>query len=165
MIKGLEFEKAGAVPPAQPGDSDEQFAFIDMLTQTLEKEPGKWAKIAASVRGVTEETTTGVHRLYHYSAEGVLPFPAMNVNDAVTKSKFDNKYGTRHSVIDGLNRGTDMLIGGKKALVCGYGDVGKGVSEERRAELTERLEEDYSDLELTVYEGGQEVYDYLVSLE
>ncbi|AWB81395.1 adenosylhomocysteinase [Corynebacterium yudongzhengii] len=129
VIKGREFELAGAVPPTQEGDPDEYIAFTNMLREVLEKEPEKWTRLAESIKGVTEETTTGVHRLYHFAAEGALPFPAMNVNDAVTKSKFDNKYGTRHSVIDGLNRGTDMLIGGKKALVCGYGDVGKGVSE------------------------------------
>ncbi|WIM68266.1 adenosylhomocysteinase [Corynebacterium breve] len=129
VIKGLEFELAGAVPSAQDADSDEQIAFYAMLAETLKSENGKWGKIAESVKGVTEETTTGVHRLYHFAKEGTLPFPAMNVNDAVTKSKFDNRYGTRHSVIDGLNRGTDMLIAGKKALVCGYGDVGKGVAE------------------------------------
>ncbi|AIT60445.1 adenosylhomocysteinase [Corynebacterium doosanense] len=129
VIKGREFEQAGAVPPAQESDSDEEVAFFNMLREVLETEKNKWTAIAESVQGVTEETTTGVHRLYHFAQEGTLPFPAMNVNDAVTKSKFDNRYGTRHSVIDGLNRGTDMLIGGKKALVCGYGDVGKGVAE------------------------------------
>ena len=129
VIKGSEFENAGAVPSAADTDSDEQVAFFNMLRETLAAEPQKWTETAKSVKGVTEETTTGVHRLYHFANEGTLPFPAMNVNDAVTKSKFDNRYGTRHSVIDGLNRGTDMLIGGKKALVCGYGDVGKGVAE------------------------------------
>ncbi|WP_257162237.1 adenosylhomocysteinase [Corynebacterium cystitidis] len=129
VIKGMEFEKAGAVPSPQDGDSEEQVVFYAMLKRTLEEGGNKWTKTAESVKGVTEETTTGVHRLYHFAKEGTLPFPAMNVNDAVTKSKFDNRYGTRHSVIDGLNRGTDMLIAGKKALVCGYGDVGKGVAE------------------------------------
>ncbi|MEJ4091319.1 adenosylhomocysteinase [Corynebacterium sanguinis] len=129
VIKGMEFEKAGAVPNSQPGDSDEQVAFYSMLSETLAADSGVWTATAAAVKGVTEETTTGVHRLYHFAREGILPFPAMNVNDAVTKSKFDNRYGTRHSVIDGINRGTDVLIAGKKALVCGYGDVGKGVAE------------------------------------
>ena len=129
VIKGAEFENAGAVPSNDDTDSDEQVAFYAMLRETLAAEPQKWTLTAEAVKGVTEETTTGVHRLYHFANEGTLPFPAMNVNDAVTKSKFDNRYGTRHSVIDGLNRGTDMLIGGKKALVCGYGDVGKGVAE------------------------------------
>ncbi|MCT1449901.1 adenosylhomocysteinase [Corynebacterium sp. p3-SID1194] len=129
VIKGAEFENAGAVPSAADTDSDEQVAFFNMLRETLAEDSTKWTETAKNVKGVTEETTTGVHRLYHFANEGTLPFPAMNVNDAVTKSKFDNRYGTRHSVIDGLNRGTDMLIGGKKALVCGYGDVGKGVAE------------------------------------
>lgn len=129
VIKGAEFENAGAVPSASDTDSDEQVAFFAMLRETLAEDASKWTETAKNVKGVTEETTTGVHRLYHFANEGTLPFPAMNVNDAVTKSKFDNRYGTRHSVIDGLNRGTDMLIGGKKALVCGYGDVGKGVAE------------------------------------
>ncbi|MGD7002990.1 adenosylhomocysteinase [Corynebacterium halotolerans] len=129
VIKGREYEQAGVVPPSEENDPDEFIAFMNMLRTTLDEDNQKWSRIAESVQGVTEETTTGVHRLYHFAKEGVLPFPAMNVNDAVTKSKFDNKYGTRHSVIDGINRGTDMLIGGKKALICGYGDVGKGVAE------------------------------------
>ncbi|WJY67488.1 adenosylhomocysteinase [Corynebacterium auris] len=129
VIKGSEFERAGAVPEPQPGDADEQVAFYAMLREVLATDNTKWQCIADQVKGVTEETTTGVHRLYHFAKEGILPFPAMNVNDAVTKSKFDNRYGTRHSVVDGINRGTDVLIAGKKALVCGYGDVGKGVAE------------------------------------
>lgn len=129
VIKGMEFEDAGLVPPAEESDSDEFIAFKDMLRASLEKDAGRWHRIAKSVKGVTEETTTGVHRLYHFAEQGVLPFPAMNVNDAVTKSKFDNKYGTRHSLLDGINRGTDMLVGGKNVLVCGYGDVGKGCAE------------------------------------
>lgn len=129
VIKGTEFEKAGAVPQPQEGDSDEQIAFFNMLREVLAEDSTRWTTTAREVKGVTEETTTGVHRLYHFAKEGLLPFPAMNVNDAVTKSKFDNRYGTRHSVIDGINRATDVLIGGKRALVCGYGDVGKGVAE------------------------------------
>ncbi|AKF26781.1 S-adenosyl-L-homocysteine hydrolase [[Brevibacterium] flavum] len=129
VIRGREYERAGLVPPAEANDSDEYIAFLGMLREVLAAEPGKWGKIAEAVKGVTEETTTGVHRLYHFAEEGVLPFPAMNVNDAVTKSKFDNKYGTRHSLIDGINRATDMLMGGKNVLVCGYGDVGKGCAE------------------------------------
>lgn len=129
VIRGREYEQAGLVPPAEVNDSDEYIAFLGMLREVLAAEPGKWGKIAEAVKGVTEETTTGVHRLYHFAEEGVLPFPAMNVNDAVTKSKFDNKYGTRHSLIDGINRATDMLMGGKNVLVCGYGDVGKGCAE------------------------------------
>ncbi|APT88412.1 S-adenosyl-L-homocysteine hydrolase [Corynebacterium frankenforstense DSM 45800] len=129
VIKGVEFEQAGAVPPADATDSDEEIAFKDMLRGALEKDGERWRRAAAEIRGVTEETTTGVHRLYHFAQENLLPFPAMNVNDAVTKSKFDNKYGTRHSLIDGINRATDMLIGGKNVLICGYGDVGKGCAE------------------------------------
>ncbi|MBB1051040.1 adenosylhomocysteinase [Dietzia sp. CW19] len=129
VIKGKEFEQAGAVPSDDSAWSAEEKVFHALLRESVSAHPGKYTAIAESVQGVTEETTTGVHRLYHFHAEGVLPFPAINVNDAVTKSKFDNKYGTRHSLLDGINRGTDALIGGKKALVCGYGDVGKGCAE------------------------------------
>ncbi|AVM64767.1 adenosylhomocysteinase [Dietzia cinnamea] len=129
VIKGKEFEQAGAVPSDDASWSAEEKVFHALLRESVPANPGKYTAIAESVKGVTEETTTGVHRLYHFHSEGVLPFPAMNVNDAVTKSKFDNKYGTRHSLLDGINRGTDALIGGKKALVCGYGDVGKGCAE------------------------------------
>lgn len=129
VIKGMEFEQAGAVPEAQETDSDEYTAFLGMLRGTLAEDAGRWTRTAAAVQGVTEETTTGVLRLYHFAEQGLLPFPAMNVNDAVTKSKFDNRYGTRHSLIDGINRATDILIGGKNVLICGYGDVGKGSAE------------------------------------
>src|SRR5699024_9779887 len=103
--------------------------FLGLLRASLAADASKWTAIAESVKGVTEETTTGVLRLYQFAAAGELAFPAINVNDSVTKSKFDNKYGTRHSLVDGINRGTDVLIGGKTALVCGYGDVGKGCAE------------------------------------
>ncbi|MCH6196495.1 adenosylhomocysteinase [Corynebacterium mastitidis] len=129
VITGCEYERAGAVPEDAPGDSDEERAFRAMLRRVLAQDARRWGRVAETVRGVTEETTTGVHRLYHYAERGALPFPAMNVNDAVTKSKFDNKYGTRHSLIDGINRATDMLMGGKNVLICGYGDVGKGCAE------------------------------------
>lgn len=129
VIRGRQYEEAGVVPPVEDDDSDEFVAFKEMLRRVLAEQPDLWTRVAEAVKGVTEETTTGVHRLYHFAEEGVLPFPAMNVNDAVTKSKFDNKYGTRHSLLDGLNRGTDMLLGGKNVLVCGYGDVGKGSAE------------------------------------
>ena len=129
VIKGKEYEAAGLVPEPTDEDSDEHQAFLGMLARTFENDRGMWTAVAETVRGVTEETTTGVHRLYHFVEQGVLPFPAMNVNDAVTKSKFDNRYGTRHSLLDGINRATDMLIGGKNVLVCGYGDVGKGCAE------------------------------------
>ncbi|EOM75373.1 adenosylhomocysteinase [Rhodococcus rhodnii] len=130
VLKGKQFEKAGVVPPTDDDhDSDEYKVFLSLLRRSLEETPGKWTAVAESVRGVTEETTTGVLRLYQVAASGELAFPAINVNDSVTKSKFDNKYGTRHSLIDGINRGTDVLIGGKKVLICGYGDVGKGCAE------------------------------------
>ena len=129
VLRGAQYEKAGVVPPAEDDDSDEWKVFLGVLRDRFETDKTKWTKIAESVKGVTEETTTGVLRLYQFAAAGELAFPAINVNDSVTKSKFDNKYGTRHSLIDGINRGTDVLIGGKKVLICGYGDVGKGCAE------------------------------------
>ncbi|QRY42939.1 adenosylhomocysteinase [Mycolicibacterium boenickei] len=129
VLRGAEYEKAGVVPPAEEEDSAEWKVFLSLVRRRFETEKDKWTKIAASVKGVTEETTTGVLRLYQFAAAGELAFPAINVNDSVTKSKFDNKYGTRHSLVDGINRGTDALIGGKKVLICGYGDVGKGCAE------------------------------------
>ncbi len=129
VLRGAQFEKAGLVPPADADHSAEYTVFLDLLRESLEADKTKWSVIADSVKGVTEETTTGVLRLYQFAAAGELVFPAINVNDSVTKSKFDNKYGTRHSLIDGINRGTDVLIGGKKVLICGYGDVGKGCAE------------------------------------
>ena len=124
--KGKEWEAAGAVPATTDEDAEEFQVFKALVRRTLTQDPQKWTTIAAQVKGVTEETTTGVHRLYELAKSGELLFPAINVNDSVTKSKFDNKYGCRHSVIDGLNRATDVLIGGKVAVICGYGDVGKG---------------------------------------
>src|SRR5271163_5021729 len=132
--KGAEYEAAGAVPSAGEDDSEEWLVILDELRNSLADHPGKWTKAAAEIKGVTEETTTGVHRLYEMHKAGSLKFPAINVNDSVTKSKFDNKYGCRHSLIDGINRGTDVLIGGKVALVCGYGDVGKGCAESLRGQ-------------------------------
>ena len=132
--RGAEFERAGAVPPPGPADSDEYRVVLALLERSLSEDPGRWTKIASGIRGVTEETTTGVHRLYQMQEAGTLLFPAINVNDAVTKSKFDNRYGCRHSLIDGIKRGTDVLIGGKVAVVCGYGDVGKGCSESLRGQ-------------------------------
>ncbi|MBF6131908.1 adenosylhomocysteinase [Nocardia otitidiscaviarum] len=129
VLRGAQFEKAGVVPPADENHSAEYTVFLNLLRERFETDKGKWTAIAESVKGVTEETTTGVLRLYQFAAAGELSFPAINVNDSVTKSKFDNKYGTRHSLIDGINRGTDVLIGGKKVLICGYGDVGKGCAE------------------------------------
>ena len=129
VLRGAQYEKAGVVPPAEEDDSAEWKVFLNLVRERFETDKTKWTKIAESVQGVTEETTTGVLRLYQFAAAGELVFPAINVNDSVTKSKFDNKYGTRHSLIDGINRGTDVLIGGKKVLICGYGDVGKGCAE------------------------------------
>ncbi|WP_322859659.1 adenosylhomocysteinase [Mycobacterium europaeum] len=129
VLRGAQYEKAGVVPPAEEDDPTEWKVFLDLLRKRFETDKDKWTKISESVKGVTEETTTGVLRLYQFAAAGDLAFPAINVNDSVTKSKFDNKYGCRHSLIDGINRGTDVLIGGKKVLVCGYGDVGKGCAE------------------------------------
>ena len=126
--KGTEWEKAGQVPPTTEDDSEEFSVFKALVRKTLAEDPTKWTKIGEQIQGVTEETTTGVHRLYELSRADELLFPAINVNDSVTKSKFDNKYGTRHSVLDGLNRATDVLVGGKVAVVAGYGDVGKGVA-------------------------------------
>jgi len=134
VLRGTQYEKAGVVPPAEDDDSAEWKVFLNLVRTRFETEKDKWTKIAEAVKGVTEETTTGVLRLYQFEAAGDLPFPAINVNDSVTKSKFDNKYGTRHSLIDGINRGTDVLIGGKAALVCGYGDVGKGCAEALKAQ-------------------------------
>jgi adenosylhomocysteinase len=132
--KGTEFEKAGAVPATDDNDPDEWKVFLEVLRASTAADNSKWTTIGAGIRGVTEETTTGVLRLYQLAAAGELLFPAINVNDAVTKSKFDNRYGIRHSLIDGINRGTDVLIGGKVAVVCGYGDVGKGAAESLRGQ-------------------------------
>ncbi len=134
VLRGKQFEKAGVVPPTEDDDSDEHKVFLDLLGRSLAASGSKWTEISDAIKGVTEETTTGVLRLYQFAAAGELAFPAINVNDSVTKSKFDNKYGTRHSLIDGINRGTDVLIGGKAALVCGYGDVGKGCAEALRGQ-------------------------------
>ena len=127
--KGVEFEKAGVVPDAKEGDNEEWVAILDVLRRNLPKDPQKWTAIANAIQGVTEETTTGVHRLYHMEKEGSLLFPAMNVNDSVTKSKFDNLYGCRESLLDGIKRATDVMIAGKIAVVLGYGDVGKGCAQ------------------------------------
>jgi len=132
--KGVEFERLGAVPDPASAGSEEFQIVLELLGRSLEEDPRRFHRIAAGVQGVTEETTTGVHRLYQFAEREALLFPAINVNDAVTKSKFDNKYGCRHSLIDGLNRATDVLIGGKLAVVCGYGDVGKGCAEALRGQ-------------------------------
>jgi adenosylhomocysteinase len=132
--KGVEFEAAGAVPATTENDNHEYSIILDTLRASLASDPQRFTRIASEIRGVTEETTTGVARLYKLAKEGTLLFPAINVNDAVTKSKFDNKYGIRHSLVDGLNRATDVMLGGKLALVCGYGDVGKGAAETLRGQ-------------------------------
>ncbi len=132
--KGVEYERAGAVPDPASADSEEGRVVLELLRRSLDDDPQRFERIAAGIRGVTEETTTGVHRLYQFAEQGNLLFPAINVNDSVTKSKFDNKYGCRHSLIDGINRATDVLIGGKLAVVCGYGDVGKGCAEALRGQ-------------------------------
>ncbi|TDB73020.1 adenosylhomocysteinase [Micromonospora sp. KC721] len=132
--KGVEFEKAGVVPPVESADSEEYAVILELLHRSLAEDAQRWTRVASTIKGVTEETTTGVHRLYEMHRAGTLLFPAINVNDSVTKSKFDNKYGCRHSLIDGINRATDVLIGGKMAVVLGYGDVGKGCAESLRGQ-------------------------------
>jgi adenosylhomocysteinase len=132
--KGVEFETAGAVPQPADGDSEEYRVVIRTLDASLAEDPQRFTRMAAGIRGVSEETTNGVKRLYKLAVDGTLLFPAINVNDSVTKSKFDNKYGIRHSLLDGLNRATDVMIGGKLAVVCGYGDVGKGAVEALRGQ-------------------------------
>jgi adenosylhomocysteinase len=132
--KGVEYEKAGAVPDPESAENDEQRVVLSTLQRSLEQDADRFTRMARNIQGVTEETTTGVHRLYQFAATGDLLFPAINVNDSVTKSKFDNLYGCRHSLIDGINRATDVMIGGKVAVVCGYGDVGKGCAESLRGQ-------------------------------
>ena len=132
--KGAEFEKAGAVPDPESADSEELQVILRVLQRSLEEDGERWTKIGEGIKGVTEETTTGVMRLYQMQETGDLLFPAINVNDSVTKSKFDNLYGCRHSLIDGINRATDVMIGGKVAVICGYGDVGKGCAESLRGQ-------------------------------
>jgi adenosylhomocysteinase len=132
--QGTEFEKAGAVPDPASADSEEFRVVLGLLQRSLQEDPQRWTKIGEGVLGVTEETTTGVHRLYELAKRGELLFPAINVNDSVTKSKFDNLYGCRHSLVDGINRATDVMLAGKTAVVCGYGDVGKGSAASLRAQ-------------------------------
>ena len=132
--KGKEFEAAGVVPLADEDTSEEYAVVLETLRRSLTEDPQRWTTIAAGIKGVTEETTTGVHRLYEMLREGALLFPAINVNDSVTQSKFDNKYGCRHSLVDGINRATDTMIGGKVAVVCGFGDVGKGSADSLRGQ-------------------------------
>jgi len=132
--KGVEFEKAGAVPDPSTAESEEFKVFLTLLQKSLAEDPQRWTNVAADIKGVSEETTTGVHRLYELAKTGDLLFPAINVNDSVTKSKFDNLYGCRHSLVDGINRAVDVMLAGKTAVVCGFGDVGKGSAESLRAQ-------------------------------
>jgi adenosylhomocysteinase len=132
--KGFEYEAAGAVPGDESAGSEEEKVILQLLRDSIAAQPKRFTEMAPGIKGVTEETTTGVHRLYEMFANGTLLFPAINVNDSVTKSKFDNLYGCRHSLIDGLNRATDVMIGGKAAVICGFGDVGKGCAESLRGQ-------------------------------
>jgi adenosylhomocysteinase len=132
--RGTEYEQAGAVPDPEQAESEEFRVFLSLLQRSLAEDPNRWTRIGQGIKGVTEETTTGVNRLYQLADAGKLLFPAINVNDSVTKSKFDNLYGCRHSLIDGINRATDVMIGGKVAVVCGYGDVGKGCADSLRGQ-------------------------------
>ena len=131
---GVQYEADGAVPDVASAENPEHAVILGLLTRSLQEDSQRFTRMAAEIKGVTEETTTGVHRLYQFADQGKLLFPAINVNDSVTKSKFDNKYGCRHSLIDGINRATDVLIGGKVTVVCGYGDVGKGCAESLRGQ-------------------------------
>jgi adenosylhomocysteinase len=132
--RGAEYEAAGAVPDPAQAESEEFQVFLGLLQRSLERDPQRWSRVADGIKGVTEETTTGVLRLYQMQEAGTLRFPAINVNDSVTKSKFDNLYGCRHSLVDGINRATDVMLAGKVAVVCGYGDVGKGCAESLRGQ-------------------------------
>ena len=132
--KGVEFEAAGAVPDPSTADNHEFSIILETLQRTIAEDAQRWTNVAADIKGVTEETTTGVHRLYEFARDGKLLFPAINVNDSVTKSKFDNLYGCRHSLVDGINRAVDVMLAGKTAVVCGFGDVGKGSAESLRAQ-------------------------------
>jgi len=134
LHKGVEYEKAGAVPSPDSTDNEEMQVVLRLLTRVLGEDPQRWTRVAADIKGVTEETTTGVNRLYQMQHNGTLLFPAINVNDSVTKSKFDNLYGCRHSLVDGIFRATDVMLAGKTAVVCGYGDVGKGSAASLRAQ-------------------------------
>jgi adenosylhomocysteinase len=134
LHKGREFELAGAVPDPSTGETDEEKVFLALLQASVAEHPNRYTELSDGILGVTEETTTGVHRLYELAKDGKLLFPAINVNDSVTKSKFDNLYGCRHSLLDGLNRATDVMVAGKRAVVCGYGDVGKGSADSLRGQ-------------------------------
>jgi adenosylhomocysteinase len=132
--KGHEFEESGSVPDPSTADNEELAIVLALLARIQKEDPRRWRRIAPAIRGVSEETTTGVHRLYEMERAGRLLFPAINVNDSVTKSKFDNTYGCRHSIVDGLNRATDVMLAGKVAVVCGFGEVGKGCAQALRGQ-------------------------------
>src|SRR5437870_3967961 len=134
VLRGAEYEAAGSVPAPSEADSDEFKVFLGLLQRSLKEDAKRWTRASEGIIGVSEETTTGVHRLYDLQAKGKLTFPAINVNDAVTKSKFDNLYGCRHSLLDGINRATDVMMAGKVAVICGYGDVGKGCAASLRGQ-------------------------------
>src|SRR5207302_270566 len=135
LHQGVACEGKGRVPEFKPSDEPEEWGVIlNLLRKELARDPQRWTRVATKIKGVSEETTTGVHRLYQMMQTGTLLFPAINVNDSVTKSKFDNIYGCRHSVIDGLNRATDVMIAGKMTVVCGYGEVGKGCAQALRGQ-------------------------------
>jgi adenosylhomocysteinase len=134
VLKGADWERAGRTPPTKEEDGEDWVQLVALLSRSIAEQPGRWTKVASGILGVTEETTTGVHRLYQMQEKGELPFPAMNVNDSVTKSKFDNVYGCRHSLVDGIMRATDVMLSGKVAVVCGYGDVGKGCAQSLRGQ-------------------------------
>jgi len=134
VLRGAEYETAGSVPDPAQAESEEFTVFLTLLQESLKEDSQRWTRSAAGIIGVSEETTTGVHRLYDLQSKGRLKFPAINVNDAVTKSKFDNLYGCRHSLLDGINRATDVMLAGKVALICGYGDVGKGCADSLRGQ-------------------------------
>ena len=134
VMKGAAWEKAGKLPAVKKDDGEDWVELIKCLKNSIAQNRGKWTKMLPGVLGVSEETTTGVHRLYQLQKDGELPFPAMNVNDSVTKSKFDNVYGCRHSLVDGIMRATDVMISGKVAVIFGYGDVGKGSAQSMRGQ-------------------------------
>ena len=152
--RGVDFEKAGAVPAPGPDDSEEYAFVLAMLARVLKDDPKCWHNMAGELLGVTEETTTGVHRLYQMMEGGTLLFPAINVNDSVTKSKFDNLYGCRHSLVDGICRATDVMLAGKVAVVCGYGDVGKGCAQSLRGQGARDHHRDRPDLRAAGRDGG-----------
>ena len=153
--KGVEFERRARCRIRRPPTTRSSRIILGLLQRSLEADPQRWTRVAAGIKGVTEETTTGVHRLYQMQEAGTLLFPAINVNDSVTKSKFDNLYGCRHSLIDGINRATDVMIGGKIAVVCGYGDVGKGCAESLRGQGARVIDHgDRPDLRAAGGDGG-----------